>query len=155
MARAISTFLRIYSPLGTWPEVRFQDTYAGRPVEWESKEWEYLPMQVDGFVTGGHGIASLSVEVPAVGMASDAIEGAHRRGLLLEVRQYEWDSLLGSDAPQAGQALIALHLGEVERLREPRPTRLVAVIGSALAPQGAQVPPRVLTSELIGSPLVI
>ena len=65
---------------------------------------------------------------------------------------YEFDTLDGNNAPQAGQELIASYVGEVVGAGGPFES-ISLELGSSLSPVGAQVPPRKYTSRLIGVPV--
>jgi hypothetical protein len=89
--------------------------------------------------------------VPVTSVTLPALRRALRFGYLVEVSQYEFDPLLGNDEPQEGQVLIARYTGEVISLKG-RFTWLEMELGSLLAPIGIQMPPRTMTSQLIGVP---
>ena len=117
--------------------------------------FEYLPFSGSGIVeSAASGGKSVSITVPATNSAIEIFSLAVSNGWLCELKIYEFDSRLDQTAPQSGQNLIASYTAEVVNVSGTF-TRLDIELGSALAPVGAQVPPRKFTSYLIGAPLRI
>jgi hypothetical protein len=147
---AQSQYLRIFDSSGDYN--RWQGYYANKTVNLDSKEWDFQSFDVDGIVAGDvSSEGSLTVAVPVTSVTLPALRRALRFGYLVEVSQYEFDPLLGNDEPQEGQVLIAQYTGEVISLKG-RFTWLEMELGSLLAPIGIQMPPRTMTSQLIGVP---
>jgi hypothetical protein len=147
---AQSQFLRIFS--GSITYHRWQSYYANTTVTWAAQQWAYQPFNADGIVAGGvESEGSLTVGVPVTSITLPAIRDALQYGHLVEIQQYQFDPQLGNTAPQATQQLIANYLGEVIGMKG-RLSWLEVELGSTLAPIGIQVPPRTMTSQLIGVP---
>lgn len=147
---AQSQYLRIYA--GETDYQRWQSYYLNSTVSWAGKEWDFQPFNVDGIVAGDvSSEGSLTVGIPATSITLPALRTALRFGYLVEVSQYEFDPQLGNDEPQAAQLLIAQYTGEVISMKG-RFTWVELELGSTLAPIGIQVPPRTMTSRLIGVP---
>lgn len=150
MARAQSQFLRIYSGGITYN--RWQSYYVNTSVTWESAQWSYQPFEADGITAGDvESEASISITLPATTNVIDAVLTALDQVRLVELRLYEFDTLLGNSTPQAGQALIATYIGEVVNASGSF-TSITMQLGSSLSPIGAQVPPRKFNTKLIGAP---
>jgi hypothetical protein len=153
MARAQSQFLRIYS--GTTTYQRWQSYYVNTNVTWESAAWSYQPFDADGITAGGvESESSISVALPATTNVIESVLAALNEARLVELRMYEFDTILGNASPQAGQNLIASYLGEVVSANGTF-TSIVMELGSSLSPVGAQVPPRKFTTRLIGVPCLL
>jgi hypothetical protein len=147
---AQSQFLRIYS--GGITRLRAQNFYAARTVTWEEQPWVYVPFVADGIVAGDlSSESSMTVGMPATAVVLEALRSALRYGDLLELRQYEFDPQAAPDQPLEGQLLVASYLGEVVGLGGGLGW-LELELGSALSPVGVQIPPRTMTSQLIGTP---
>ena len=147
---AQSQYLRIFS--GDLIRLRCQSYYAARTVTWEDQPWVYVPFIADGIVAGDLSAeGSMTVGMPATATVLEALSDALRYGDLLELRQYEFDQQAATDEPPSGQLLVASYLGEVVGLGGSF-TWLEVQLGSALSPIGVQIPPRTMTSQLIGVP---
>ena len=150
MARAQSQFLRIFSGAITYQ--RWQSYYVNTSVTWESSSWAYQPFDADGITAGEvQSESSISIRLPATTNAVTVALQALNEAQLAELRFYEFNTLLGNSAPQAGQTLIASYLGEVVGVKGGL-TSIELELGSSLAPVGAQVPPRSYSTRLIGAP---
>jgi hypothetical protein len=151
MARGQSQFLRIFDTGGTYQ--RWQNYYVNSTVTFDSATWAFLGFDVDGFTAGQTGDeGGISVTLPATAFIIATVEDALRNARLVELTMYEFDTLLGNDAPQAAQVEIASYVGEV--VGAGGPFELISLeLGSSLSPVGAQMPPRKYTSRLIGVPV--
>jgi hypothetical protein len=150
MARGQSQFLRIFSGSTTYQ--RWQSYYVNTSVTWESASWSYQSFDADGITAGEvQSESSISVTLPATTNVMEVVLQALDEARLAELRLYEFDTLLGNSAPQAGQTLIASYLGEVVGVSGSF-TSIQMELGSSLSPVGAQVPPRTFSTRLIGAP---
>ena len=153
MARGQSQFLRIFS--GTTTYQRWQSYYVNTSVTWESASWSYQPFDADGITAGEvQSESSISITLPATTNVMEVVLAALNEARLVELRMYEFDTILGNNTPQAGQSLIASYLGEVVSANGTF-TSIVINLGSSLSPVGAQVPPRKFTTRLIGVPCLL
>ena len=149
MGRAQAQYLRIYDSGGI-TYARWQSYYAHTTVTWESAAWQYQAFEADGITSGQTGDESgIAVTLPATSVVLDQIAPAVRKARLVELRLYQFNTLLGNTTPQAGQELIAQFTGEIVSASGGF-TTITLELGSSLAPVGAQVPPRTLTTRLIG-----
>lgn len=150
MANAQSQFLRIFSGSVTYN--RWQSYYVNTSVSWESATWAYQPFDADGITAGDvESEASINITLPATTNVIEAVLTALDQARLVELRMYEFDTLLGNSTPQAGQTLIATYIGEVVNASGSF-TSITMELGSSLSPVGAQVPPRKFNTRLIGAP---
>ena len=149
--RAQSQFLRIFDTSTT--HVRWQSYYVNQTVTLDSNSWAFMPFAVNGITeTGASGGQALSVEIPATNSVVEQVETALNLSRFVEIQIYEFDSMDDQNAPQTDQTLIAKFTGQLLSV-SGNFTRLELELGSALAPVGAQVPPRKYNSYLIGAPL--
>lgn len=147
--RAQSQYLRIYDAGGTTYQ-RWQSYYANTSVTWSSATWNYVPFIADGITAGSSGTeGSVSITAAATGLVLDAFLAAISDGRLVDLSIYQFDSVAGNNAPQAGQELVASYTGQVVGGNGGL-TSLTIQLGSALSPVGAQVPPRKLTLAIMG-----
>lgn len=150
MANAQSQFLRIFSGSVTYN--RWQSYYVNTSVSWESATWAYQPFDADGITAGDvESEASINITLPATTNVIEAVLTALDQARLVELRMYEFDTILGNSTPQAGQTLIATYIGEVVNASGSF-TSITMELGSSLSPVGAQVPPRKFNTRLIGAP---
>ena len=151
--RAQSQFLRIFDTSTT--HVRWQSYYVNQTVTLDSNSWAFMPFSANGITeTGAAGGQTLSIELPATNSVVAQAQAAINNGRFLELQVYEFDNLGDHSAPQATQTLIAEFTGQILSITGSF-TRLNLELGSALAPVGAQVPPRKYNTYLIGAPLRI
>ena len=149
MARAQAQYLRIYDATGVTHQ-RWQSYYVNSTVTWSSAAWQYVAFAADGFTAGISGDETdISVTAPATTTVIAAFESAINNGRLVELGIYKFDTLLGNSTPQAGQQLVAAFTGQVIGGTGGL-TNFAIQLGSALSPIGAQIPPRKLTTQLIG-----
>jgi len=149
MARGQSQFLRLYSGSTTYD--RWQNYYANASVVLDGGTWSFLPFDADGYTEGQTGDeGGVAITLPATATVVQEVEQALRNAWLAELKVFEFDTLEGNDAPQAGQTLIASYLGEVVGAGGSFAT-ITLELGSSLSPIGAQVPPRTFTTRLVGA----
>lgn len=147
--RAQSQYLRIYDSGGTTYQ-RWQSYYANTSVTWSGAKWLYVPFMADGITAGISGDESnVAVTAAATSMVLDAFETAIREGRLVDLSIYQFDMQQGNDSPQAAQELVAAYTGQVVGGGGSL-TSLTLQLGSALAPVGAQIPPRKFTTAIMG-----
>ena len=150
MARAQSQYLRIYDADTGVTYQRWQSYYANSTVSAGGQAWAYVPFIAEGFTEGISGDESnITVTAPATTIVVTAFDAAIQRGHLIQIDTYQFDALYGNDAPQASQQLIASYVGQVTGGNGSL-TTLTVQLGSAISPVGAQIPPRTLTTAIIG-----
>jgi L-aminopeptidase/D-esterase-like protein len=150
VARAQSQYLRIYDIDTDVTLQRWQSYYANATVTFSSQQWAYVPFVAEGFTEGISGDESnITISAPATPIVVEAFETAIKRGHLVEIKTYQFDALLGNDAPQAAQQQIAVFVGQVTGGAGSL-TTLTVQLGSAISPVGAQIPPRTFTTAMIG-----
>lgn len=143
-----SQFLRIFDADETYQ--RWQSYYRRQTVEWESEDWEWTPFTSGGITAGLSGDeGSVTITVPAIPRVINAFQAALNLGRLVELRTYQFDPLDGDQQPQTEQLMVSIFVGQVVGGGESL-TELTFTLGSALTPIGAQIPPRTLTTRLIG-----
>ena len=148
MSRAQAQLFRLYEPTGPTRE-RWQ-SYWGTTVTHDGQQWEYLPYDASGFVEGDSGAdQSVSVVLPASRRIAIAAERALAGGWIGELRIFQFDSILAAAGPPAGMTLIGQFTGQVVG-GSATVTRFTLQLGSALSPVGATVPPRRLTTSIMG-----
>ena len=150
--RGQAQYLRLYEAGGADYQL-WQNFYVNTSVTVSAKSYDYFPFSCDRIsetsVLGGQ---SINIEFPATSLAVNAFQAALGLKYLCELSVYEFDTRLGIVAPQSGQLLIANFLGYVAAM-DGSFSSLRVELGSALAPVGAQIPPRTATNALVGVPL--
>lgn len=149
MARAQSQYLRIYDNAGVTYQ-RWQSYYT-TPVSWQNQIWTPVAFTAGGFTEGVDGTeADLDVSAPATGVVVAAFEAAFRFAYFVEILTYQFDAAYDNSSPQISQQLISSYIGQVVMCNGTL-TRLSLSLGAPVGSVGAQVPPRVLDTELMGS----
>ena len=152
MARAQAQYLRIYE--GAFTHRRWQNGYINSTVAWAGGSWSFLDFDCDGLIDGADSDeGGLSVTLPATPEAIAEVEAALALTRLVELSVYEFDELQpgATIAPLPDQVLVASHIGEVVGASGVMES-LTIEIGTSLTPIGAQIPPRMFTSRLVGVP---
>ncbi len=149
MARSQAQYVRIYAPGGEtfqrW-QARYPDT-----VSFAGADWSYVPFTAEGMSEGTSGESSdITISVPATGIVVPAIEAAITNAHFVDVSLYQFDTLDEAGAPPAGQQLVASYVGQVVGGGGTL-TRLSIKLGAPLSPVGSQVPPRSLTTAIMGT----
>jgi len=148
MSRAQAQLFRLYEPTGPTRE-RWQ-SYWATTVTYDSQQWEYLPFDATGFVEGDSGAdQSISVTLPASKRIAIAAERALAAGWIGELRIFQFNSTLAAAGPPTGTTLIGQFTGQVVG-GSATLTQFTLQLGSALSPVGATVPPRRLTTSIMG-----
>ena len=152
--RAQAQYLRIYASGGS-DYYLWQNYYVNSTVSWNSKSWDYFPFEFRGVVeSAALGQAKATMQLPATDLAVTAIEAAFYQQHICEINVYEFDTRLSQSVPQSGQTLISSFTGQVANMRGSF-ISLEVELGFALSPIGAQIPPRVFNSRLVGNPIKI
>lgn len=148
MSRAQAQLFRLYDAAGTTRE-RWQ-SYWATAITYDSETWDYLPFDASGFVEGDSGAdQSVSVNLPATARVVVAAERALAAGWLAELKIFQFDSTLAPAGPPASMTLIGQFNGQVVG-GGANATAFTLQLGSALSPVGATVPPRRLTTAIMG-----
>jgi len=152
--RGQAQYLRIYASGGADYQL-WQNFYVNQTVTVSAKAYTFFPFACDGITeTSALGGRPVQVKFPATSLAVSAFQSASKLKYLCQLSVYEFDTRLGIDSPQSGQTLIANFLGYVSRMSGSF-TALRVDLGSALAPIGAQIPPRTATNLLVGVPIQV
>jgi hypothetical protein len=148
MAQAQAQYLRIYDADDTYQ--RWQSFYVNQTVEWDGEDWEFQPFESSGITAGQSGDeTSVSLTMPSLPALLEAVQDAITFERLLELQIYRFDPAIDDAAPQAEQVLLASFIGQVTDASATL-TELRLGLGSALAPVGASIPRRAMTTRLIG-----
>lgn len=148
MARAQAQYLRIYTAAGVTLH-RWQSYYS-KPVSWAGGLWVSVPFNAGGFSEGLTSSESdISVTAPATGLVVNAFEQAIAKAHLVDLSIYQFDTLNGNDLPQQDQQLLLSYSGQVLGGTGSL-TQLQMTLGTPVPTVGAQVPPRTLTTAIMG-----
>jgi hypothetical protein len=131
---------------------RWQRYWVERRPVWEGHRWDYQPFEAGGIILGDvESEGTMTITCPATSITIPIFRDAIKRGYLVEITQYEFDPQQALEGPYPDQQLVAAYVGEVVGLGGSF-SSLAIELGSALSPIGAQVPPRTMTTRLIGVP---
>jgi hypothetical protein len=148
MARAQAQYVRIYDSAGVTYQ-RWQ-SYYNVTVTWQGASWAYQPFIADGMTAGLSGDeADITVSAPGSTAVVGVLEAAILNGRNLELLLYQFDTADGNDAPQAEQQLVFRHIGRILSGRGTL-TNFSVRVGSAINPVHAQIPPKKLTTYVMG-----
>lgn len=149
MARSQAQYIRIYESGGTTFQ-RWQARYPDA-VSFDGEIWTPVPFTVSGTSEGTSGQSSdMTISVPATAIVVAAVEAAITNAYLVDVNLYQFDTLSESGAPPTDQQLVATYTGQVVGGGGTL-TRLDMKIGAPISPIGSQVPPRSLTTAIMGT----
>lgn len=139
-----SQFLRVYTTAGATLH-RWQSYYASTTRQHLGAVWSYLPFEASGITAGQTGDETgVSITLPAFPDVADAVELAIVDTHLWELTIYQFTPGL-----EAQQILVETFTGEIVGAVSTL-TGIRIDLGSTLSPVGAQIPPRTLTTNLIG-----
>lgn len=139
-----SQFLRVYTTDGVTLH-RWQSYYANSTWQYAGAEWAYLPFEASGITAGQTGDESgVTITLPAVPVVVDAIEQAIVDAHLWELAIYQF-----TPGREQQQILVETFTGEIVTAVATLGAMRID-LGSTLSPVGAQIPPRTLTSNLMG-----
>lgn len=146
---AQSLYLRIFTKEGTTLH-RWQNYYVNNEIDWNSNKFIYVPFGSDGFTSGSSGDeADIRIFCAALPFVVSAFETALTNGHLATLSIYQFDASIDNTKPQANQFLLGRYIGQVAAGSATMSTVSI-MLGSALSPVGAQIPPRKLTYALMG-----
>ena len=140
--------LRFYTLAGATQE-RWQSYWSGT-VTFGGQSWEAVQFDAPAVTDGDPGAErNITITMAATAGVTQAIERALAAGWLAQLQMYEFDALAGASGPPSGMTLIAQFDGQAVRAKATA-TSFLLDLGTALAPVGATVPPRILTTALMG-----
>lgn len=131
---------------------RWQNFWPRQTIEWQGEDWEWIPFQAGGIISGDVGSeSSLSVDAPVTADTISVLRNAHRFGWWVTFQGWEFDGAAAvAGVPPTGVQRTQYE-GEVVGLSTSF-TRLTFEVGIPLAPIGVNFPPRSMTTTLIGVP---
>jgi hypothetical protein len=146
--RGQAQLLRFYDLANTTQE-RWQSYWSGQ-VSFDSQDWDEVQFDAPALTDGEPGAErNISIVMPATQKVVRTIEQALAAGWLAQLRMYEFDTVAGALGPPSGMTLIAQFDGQAVKARATA-TSFLLDLGTALAPVGATVPPRILTTGNMG-----
>lgn len=144
-------FFRLYDSTSTVFAV--QNYYQQATITLSGIPYQFLDFSSSELVaTLSADTNSVSVTLPAITAAVLALEGGIAEGWLAQIIVHRFQADTAPDTPPGGQVVMADIIGEVIGGGAPNDATITLEIGSALAPIGSQVPPRVFTPTLVGVP---
>ena len=148
MARAQAQYLRIYTTTGVTLQ-RWQ-SYYNKPVTFDSVEWINVAFTASGFTEGSAADETdLTITAPATGNVVATLEAALTNSYLVDLTTYQFDSLIDNETPHVGQVALMSYTGQVIG-GSGTLTTVEIQLGAPVATIGAQVPPRTLTTAIMG-----
>jgi len=148
--RAFAQYLHIYGAVSSY--ARWQNYYVDQTVTWDSASWQFVPFEAQGIEAGDlQEEGSLVIVLPSTTDTYNTVLTAVRQALTVDVRTYDFDPRPNNTTPQAIQNQIARYTAQVVNARRSL-SQIELVLGSTLAPVGAQVPPRKFSTRLVGVP---
>ena len=140
--------LRFYTLAGTTQE-RWQSYWSGT-VTFGGQSWEEVQFDAPAVTDGDPGAErNITIVMAATGKVTQAIESALAAGWLAQLQMYDFDTATALTGPPSGMRLIAQFDGQAVSAKATA-TSFLLNLGTALAPVGATVPPRILTTALMG-----
>ena len=150
MATGQAAFVSLGDGFGT-VYARWQSYWIDAVVSWSSQQWSYQQLDWAG-VTSGQAVGDqASLTLPAVPSVLAMTEQALAGPWVATLSVIQFDESAASSGPPATTVLAASCVGEVIGASASL-TQITWKLGSALAPIGAQFPPRTAITALIGVP---
>jgi hypothetical protein len=150
MATGQAAFLELGDGFGT-VFARWQSYWIDAVVSWSGQQWSYQQLDWAG-VTSGQAVGDqASLILPAVPSVLSLTEQALAGPWVATLSVIQFDESAASSGPPAATVLAASCVGEVIGASATL-TQFTWKLGSALAPIGAQFPPRTAITALIGVP---
>ena len=147
MAAAIAAFLRFHDADTTY--ARWQRRWPGTIMH-AGAQWSYVQFHAAGLLAGGaQEEAQFSVSAPATTMVLQTVECALDRGWLATIELWAGDPVASASAPDPNQVLLTAFTGQVTGGQDSL-TLTTFSLGSTLAPVAQQVPPRVMSAQIMG-----
>lgn len=147
-----ATFLRFYDAGGT-TQFAIQNYYQQATITVEGAEYQYLPFDPGDLTsTQSADTATVSINLPALTTVVASFEAGLSAGWLVQLRIFRFEAATAPETPPAGQTTLIDLIGEINGGGSSFDTNVTVEIGSALAPLGSQIPPRLFTSTLVGVP---
>jgi hypothetical protein len=144
-------FLQLFQGSDTFLAV--QNYYLTGSVLADGVEYQFLDFSASGMTSSTNADSSTTqVTLPALTTVILQTEQALAQGWLARLRIYRFEADAGPTSPPSGQTTMVDIIGEVTGAASPSDAIMTLEIGSALAPIGAQIPPRRFTSALVGVP---
>ena len=147
MAAAIAAFLRFHDLDTTYArwQRRWPDT-----ITHAGAQWSYVQFDAAGLLAGGaQDEAQFSVSAPATITVLQTIERGLDQGWLGTIELWAGDPVASASAPDPNQVLLASFTGQVTGGQDSL-TLSTFSLGSILAPAAQQVPPRVMSAQIMG-----
>jgi len=141
---AQAQFLRIYTPAGSTLH-RWQSYYTTSTVSLDGGEWIPQGFESSGITAGQTGDeGGVTLTLPATPRVGDAVFAAVAGQHLFELTVYQFTPGAFNE-----RTIAAAFTGSIVNSSSTI-TALTLELGSALEPVGAQIPPRTMTTRLIG-----
>lgn len=131
---------------------RYQSHWIDQVITWGGASFGYLQFDWAGVVSGQGAADQATISTPATPTMRAMIERALAGVWVATLDVYSFpDDGSGDSGPPAGMVLLASAIGEVIGASSTL-SSITMRLGSALAPIGAQFPPRSASTPLIGVP---
>jgi hypothetical protein len=130
---------------------RWQSYWVDATTTWDGQVWTYQQLDWAGIVSGQATGDQVTIKLPAVPSVRAITDQALAGPWVASLRVIQFDEQLGTAAPPDAYVLAASCVGQVVGASASL-TQITWKLGSALAPVGAQFPPRTALTSLIGVP---
>jgi hypothetical protein len=150
MSTAQAAFLELSDGFGT-VSARWQSYAIEQVITWDGQAWEYRQFDWAGITSGQAVGDQATLTLPARPSVLQLTPRALAGAWVASLRVIQWDDEASANPPASGYVLAASCVGQVVGASGPL-TQWAWRLGSALAPIGAQFPPRTATTALIGVP---
>ena len=125
-------------------------SYWSTTITWDGDQWDYVQFDAPGISDGDPGAErNISIAMAATAKVMQTVESALAAGWIAQLLMYEFDATAAVTGPPAEMTLISQFDGQAVSAKATA-TSIVLELGTALAPVGATVPPRILTTGNMG-----
>jgi hypothetical protein len=130
---------------------RWQSYWVDTTTTWDGQAWTYQQLDWAGIVSGQATGDQVTIKLPSVPSVRAMTDQALAGPWVASLRVIQFNEEIGATAPPAAYVLAASCVGQVVGASASL-TQITWKLGSALAPVGAQFPPRTALTSLIGVP---
>ena len=130
---------------------RWQNYWVDAITTWEGQPWAYQQFDWEGITSGQAVGDQATLTLPAVPSVLELTNRALAGSWVVQLRVLQFDEEVATTAPPATYVLAASCIGQVVGA-SGNLTQRTWRLGSALAPLGAQFPPRSALTSMIGVP---
>lgn len=131
---------------------RWQSYWIDQVVAWSGQQWAYQQLDWAGITSGQAVGDQAALTLPATPSIQRATQAALAGPWIVTLRVIQFDETAASTGPPATYNLVASSVGQVISCSGSPLGKFTWRLGSALSPIGAQFPPTLAVTAIVGVP---